>query len=56
MRRKREPEPGTKPFGERAKERRERIRSRDDLAVTDIVSGKKKGLKKRKRQMEESYD
>lgn len=44
-----DPVPGTRAFGQRAAERRARLRG--DVGVTDIVSGKKTGLRERKRRI-----
>lgn len=55
-----DPAPGTHEFGERARQRRKRLQEQprplepEDVELTDIVSGEKQSLKK-KRQEKENY-
>ena len=60
----RKPQPGSRQFGERAKQRRRRLMERaqarpddpEDVTVTDVTSGEKKSLKKRRQELEEALD
>lgn len=59
-----DPAPGSYEFGERARERRERLRRRhrddyrpedpNDAYSTDVISGKKTSLKKRRQDLEDA--
>jgi hypothetical protein len=58
----REPQPGTYEFGERARQRRKRLQEErrpqdpEDVELTDVVSGEKQSLKKKRKEKEGYLD